>query len=291
MAVIGTAILLLVAPALAEEESDYAGAEMCAACHDDVIEAFKLTPHATGHGWDHENGCEGCHGPGAAHAESADPDDLVLFRDLTPQESSERCLACHRKSERQFNTRRGIHHLNQVACTACHTAHSTATNLMDNLSIELCGSCHQGVVAEFSLPRSHPLPETGRRREWTTGLTNPQKSVSCEGCHEPHSSSSLRTSAGMGNFTCGKCHAEKNGPFLYPHDVGIVDGCQACHRVHGSPNRHLLTHERQINLCYECHAGSTMPGFHSLGSFVNRKCTACHTAIHGSNTHPSFRER
>jgi predicted CXXCH cytochrome family protein len=95
----------------------------------------------------------------------------------------------------------------------------------------------------------------------------------------------------MGNFTCDKCHAEKTGPFLYPHDASAVDGCAACHRVHGSPNRHLLTHERQINLCYQCHPGTQMPGFHSPGAFVNKKCTACHAAIHGSNTHPSFRER
>jgi len=270
------------APLLAQGEGEHVGAEICAACHEDVAAAFRETPHSD---------CEGCHGPGGAHAESTDPEDLVVFGRLTPLESSERCLSCHRQEQRQFNTRRGIHHLADVACTECHAAHSTADNLLEKTSAETCGSCHQGIVAEFSLPRSHPLPETGRRRGWSTGLPNPQKSISCEACHEPHASNSIRTGRGMGNFTCGNCHVEKNGPFLYPHDVGIVDGCQACHRVHGSTNRHLLTHERQINLCYECHAGSTMPGFHSPGSFVDRKCTACHTAIHGSNTNPSFRER
>jgi len=63
-----------------------------------------------------------------------------------------------------------------------------------------------------------------------------------------------------------------------------VDGCKACHQVHGSAGRHLLTHSRQINLCYQCHSGAVTPGFHSAATFLNEKCGACHTAIHGSNT-------
>jgi predicted CXXCH cytochrome family protein len=80
------------------------------------------------------------------------------------------------------------------------------------------------------------------------------------------------------------------GPFLYSHDVVIVDGCASCHVVHGSPNRHLLRHQTQVNLCYECHSGSVTPGWHSAPRFLNEKCTACHTAIHGSNTNPLFLE-
>jgi predicted CXXCH cytochrome family protein len=72
--------------------------------------------------------------------------------------------------------------------------------------------------------------------------------------------------------------------------VVIVDGCASCHVVHGSPNRHLLRHQTQVNLCYECHSGSVTPGWHSAPRFLNEKCTACHTAIHGSNTNPLFLE-
>jgi predicted CXXCH cytochrome family protein len=69
-----------------------------------------------------------------------------------------------------------------------------------------------------------------------------------------------------------------------------MDGCRSCHQIHGSPNRHLLTHSRQINLCYECHSGANTPGFHGAEQFLNEKCTACHTAIHGSNTNQLFLE-
>ncbi len=83
---------------------------------------------------------------------------------------------------------------------------------------------------------------------------------------------------------------DKEGPFLYEHDVSIVDGCRACHTVHGSANRHLLTDARQINLCYKCHPATQTPGFHNASAFLNEKCAACHTAIHGSNTNEFFLE-
>ena len=263
--------------------NDHAGSDVCADCHEEVVEAFRLTPHTVSPGWDPATGCEACHVGALEHTESGDPEDLVNFRDLTPRESSERCLDCHRREERQFNTRRGIHHLADVACIDCHAAHSTAPNLMDHLSVETCGGCHQGIVAEFALPRTHPLPETGRRRGEPTAI---QKSINCEGCHEPHAHNSPRANASMGlaQVDCVRCHTEKAGPFLFPHEISMVDGCEGCHQVHGSPNKHLLTHAKQQNLCYECH------NRHAATSF-SAKCTSCHTAIHGSNTHPSFRER
>jgi predicted CXXCH cytochrome family protein len=89
---------------------------------------------------------------------------------------------------------------------------------------------------------------------------------------------------------CGQCHFEKSGPFVYEHDTTFVDGCAACHQVHGSTNRHLLRHEMQINLCYECHSAVHTPGFHSASQYASQKCTTCHAAIHGSNTNQSFLE-
>jgi hypothetical protein len=43
-------------------------------------------------------------------------------------------------------------------------------------------------------------------------------------------------------------------------------------------------------MCYKCHPGTTTPGFHNASEFVFEKCTACHTAIHGSNTNPNYLE-
>ena len=90
--------------------------------------------------------------------------------------------------------------------------------------------------------------------------------------------------------TCESCHFEKVGPFVYDHGTLLPDGCASCHEVHASTNRHLLRHDSQVNLCYECHNANVTPGWHSASRFVNQKCSACHSAIHGSNTNQFFLE-
>src|ERR1043165_3838637 len=50
--------------------ADFIGAEACAGCHADQGDLVAKTPHATGPaGATYRTGCEGCHGPGKAHAE------------------------------------------------------------------------------------------------------------------------------------------------------------------------------------------------------------------------------
>ena len=44
--------------------AERAGTETCAACHEDTVKAFMNTPHSKS-----EQGCEGCHGGGKAHAQ------------------------------------------------------------------------------------------------------------------------------------------------------------------------------------------------------------------------------
>lgn len=253
---------------------DYVGSETCAACHAEVVRSFAGTAHAVAPGWDAEKSCESCHGPGQEHAEDGSIETIVRPQTLSPREASENCLSCHSREEKQFASRHSLHSLADVSCIDCHQAHSTAAAMIDTPGTELCASCHQTTAAQFELPRAHPLPdETG-----------------CQSCHDPHSAVSPRASSGRGNPTCDNCHFDKAGPFLYAHDVSLVDDCSSCHTVHGSSNRHLLEHERQINLCYQCHPANHTPTFHNAANFLNEKCTACHTAIHGSNTNPFFLE-
>jgi len=268
--------LLLAAPLLwsaaSQAEDDHAGTEACAACHEEVAELFEATAHSMTPNWDREKGCESCHGPGVEHIDSGgDMDKIVRFADLSPKEASEQCLTCHQRQEKHFSFIRSIHRLGDVGCNDCHNPHSTADKLLIAPGAELCSKCHQAIAAQFDLPRSHPITE-------------------CAKCHEPHATKAIRTSKTLYDQTCGSCHFEKTSPFLYSHDVLLVDGCSACHEVHGSPNRHLLKHEPQVNLCYQCHSASVTPGWHSTPRFLNEKCTACHTAIHGSNTSPFFLE-
>ncbi len=265
-----------------DEAGDYAGTDTCEMCHAEEVDSFVMTAHAVASGWEHETACETCHGPGAAHAESGGESGMVRAAELTPREQSDLCLTCHIQQEKQFRARHSVHKISDVSCIDCHSPHSAKPTMLEKSGVQLCQQCHQSIVAEFDLPRAHPL---GGYPRYSDGAD-----TACAACHDPHTTVSLRVAGGPGSVTCVNCHVEKAGPFVYPHDVSIVDGCKACHQVHGSPNRHLLTQSRQVNLCYQCHAATTTPGFHSAPAFLNEKCTACHTAIHGSNTTSSFLE-
>ena len=259
----------------APPEGETVGSDTCAGCHEETVAAFQKTSHANAPGWKQKQSCESCHGPGAAHAESGDPAQIIRPQSLAPEEASEQCLTCHTEQKGQVGFKKSMHSMNEVGCVDCHSPHLTTVKMLRGGGIELCANCHQAIVGQFDLPRSHPLSD------FDSG---------CANCHDPHGASNRRMLRKAGNDTCASCHIDKAGPFLFNHDVSIVDGCRACHQVHGSPNRHLLTQARQINLCYQCHPGTTTPSWHSASNFLNEKCTACHTAIHGSQTHEFFLE-
>ena len=81
--------------------AEYAGETTCLGCHED--KAYKGTAHslalkertpAANHG------CESCHGPGQAHAESGDPALIKRFTRTgqTPAEGSDTCTSCHNRA-------------------------------------------------------------------------------------------------------------------------------------------------------------------------------------------------
>jgi DmsE family decaheme c-type cytochrome len=252
------------------------GSEMCAGCHDEVAAEFALTGHATAKGWDAESGCESCHGPGEAHVESGDLADIRRFPDLSRRDASAVCLECHGNTHPSMRIGDGIHRRGDIGCTDCHDPHSRTDKMVPRNRVELCSRCHPSVVAQFDLPIHHPLGTAGK---------------GCATCHDPHGvaiTSNRVHNLGLNGGVCADCHRDKVGPFVFPHDVSIVDGCRACHEMHGSPNRHLLTATRQITLCFQCHPDPMGP--HSPSNLVNQKCTTCHVDIHGSNTNSSFWE-
>ncbi len=252
----------------------YVGSEVCGACHEEVAVEFTRTAHATAKGWDAEASCESCHGAGEKHVESGEPADIRRFAELARTDAAAVCLTCHGNMHRSTRGGDSIHRRGDIACSDCHNPHTTTDKLVPRNRIELCGRCHQEVLAQFDMPTHHPL---GTAAE------------GCANCHDPHGTGVQRTHnlAATGGV-CADCHRDKVGPFVFPHDVSILDGCKACHVMHGSPNRHLLNTTRQITLCFQCHASPGGP--HTPSNLVNQKCTTCHVDIHGSNTHSSFRE-
>lgn len=127
--------------------------------------------------------------------------------------------------------------------------------------------------------------------------------MKCSDCHNQHGgflTKSLRNSVN-GDLACIKCHADKQGPFVFEHAPIKAEGCQVCHTPHGSTNPKLLTRNLVKFLCIECHSntpgipgdggglGVPTPSSHNINDPRYSNCTLCHLEIHGSNKDRFFR--
>lgn len=270
------------------DPSQYVGTDTCKTCHEDVGKTFDQGPHwqtLQGKGKFHGpqwQGCEACHGPGKAHAESADPSKIIRFGGLSREQSSKRCLGCHEFGQEHANFLRSEHLKNNVGCTDCHSIHHphVARQLLTAAQPQLCYSCHLEVKPSFSRPFHHKVNE---------GL------ITCSNCHNPHGgflTRQLRSTAGQ-DVVCFNCHTDKAGPFAFEHAPVKTEGCVACHMPHGSSNPRLLRRANINLLCLECHTLTVDQGAPPIPTFHNQAqkyqaCTMCHVAIHGSNTDHFF---
>lgn len=299
---------------------DYVGTETCKACHEDQFTSFAKTKHAQlAHaGWKAEKqGCESCHGPGKAHVEGGgDKTKIRTFEKESPKQKSEACLQCHAGKEEHNAYRRGEHWRNDIGCTDCHSPHITtkaaervagpaverrdvpsaiapvgpfaahATNLApDKMLIkndpQLCLTCHNEMKGQFAQPFHHKVIEGAMK---------------CSDCHNPHGgfeAKQARLAVGA-DAACFKCHADKQGPFVFEHAPSKVEGCTACHSPHGASNPRLLKRNNVAQLCLECHSNiattgtPNTPSFHNVSTARIQSCTTCHAKIHGSNSHAFY---
>src|SRR6476646_587558 len=87
------------------QASGYVGADTCMTCHETEGKGL----HGTLHGKAQKprtpmsaRGCESCHGPGQAHAESGgDITKIKRFSTMTPRDASETCVSCHDRGSHQ----------------------------------------------------------------------------------------------------------------------------------------------------------------------------------------------
>jgi DmsE family decaheme c-type cytochrome len=262
------------------DSSQYVGAETCKGCHEGQFKNVEATPHyktsfAKGRGEDW-HGCESCHGPGAAHVEGGgDKTKIFTFKDVKPNEVTERCMTCHQTNVEHASFNRSVHNKNGISCLSCHSAHKAKEQqfLLTQKQPDLCYSCHNEQKAEFVKPFRHRVNE---------GL------VTCSDCHNVHGGSAskqLRATASQ-EAVCFKCHSDKKGPFVFEHEPIKSEGCMACHTPHGSTNPRLLSRARVNSLCLECH-GNIPAGPHPQNT-RSQACILCHSNIHGSNTSNVF---
>ncbi|HYU36030.1 MAG TPA: DmsE family decaheme c-type cytochrome [Thermoanaerobaculia bacterium] len=263
----------------------YAGSDTCVTCHSDIGDHLATTPHGKEvFASKASQGCESCHGPGAAHAEN--PDDPALrpsITKLSKKQQSAICLSCH-DGRQQFFWHGGTHEKRGVACTDCHSIHafkSEDNQLKAKNTTEACLTCHKDVRAEMWKSSHHPIREG---------------EMSCSDCHNPHGSQTPKMIKAVSvNEQCYTCHTEKRGPFLWEHPP-VRENCLNCHVPHGS--NHIKLQKTSVPfLCQQCHSNTRHPGTlydglrvptledPSLSSnrLFNRACADCHNLVHGSN--------
>lgn len=236
--------------------------------------------------------CESCHGPASVAVDAMagldavkdneqirkiHKENFLRFDELPGAANSLICLKCH-TTNATFNIHNwnaSAHALSEVTCKDCHPVHGGTNLITDPRAIvALCLKCHVEVSAEFSLPSHHPVKEN---------------KLFCTDCHDPHGNANPKMLRKMTvKETCGRCHAEKTGPFLYEHG-DITEDCTNCHRHHGSINENLLK-LRQPFLCKQCHEGhrATAPDANPTLELAGKnqrfnRCTDCHSMVHGSD--------
>ena len=253
---------------------------------DQCVECHK-TEANTSHAFHGE--CNSCHVNAGDHAKAHEAREKTKGPNKPPKviatkpESAE-CLACHESDKRRMHFSIAEHNKAGVQCRDCHGNHTPKVKTL-NAGMEkggkttaLCATCHQDVLAKFSMTSHHPVKEGG---------------ATCTGCHDPHASK--QATLGAATAQCTSCHQAMRGPHAFEHPPAAED-CKNCHDPHGTPNKKLLTAAQPMQ-CLQCH--SVAGNRHGQGGLVNntqritgavlRDCASCHGTIHGSSADQHLR--
>ena len=256
----------------------YAGEATCLGCHED--QAYKGTAH--GRSFNERTpasnlGCENCHGPGKAHADSGDPTLIRRFTAISPSDVNATCTSCHNRGGHALWDG-SQHEQRSLSCITCHSVHAAkgAPLLKAESQYVLCATCHRSVINRTFRVNHMPLREGA---------------LLCTSCHNVHGTQNVRLlRAGTTiDESCTSCHTDKRGPFAFEHAAMRLEGCLGCHEPHGSINPKMLVRNQLHLLCLECHStasgilASQPPSFHDLRSARFQNCTTCHLKVHGSN--------
>src|ERR1700738_1712967 len=113
LSLLTTPLLILTTIASAQNAPPaFVGNNACKTCHADIWLNFYKNPHyksiASGKEPAARTGCEGCHGPAAAHVQAGGGSDTIPrpFSLMTTKQALETCLTCHAADLSKANIRR-----------------------------------------------------------------------------------------------------------------------------------------------------------------------------------------
>ena len=237
--------------------------------------------------------CSSCHTNAGDHAKAHEAREKAKGTKppavVATKPDSKECLSCHEADKKRMHFAIAEHNKAGVQCRDCHGNHTPKVKTL-NAGLEkggkttaLCATCHQDVLAKFSMVSHHPVKEGG---------------ATCTGCHDPHASK--QATLGAATAQCTSCHQAVRGPYAFEHPPAAED-CKNCHDPHGSPNKRLLTVAQPMQ-CLQCHsvagnrhgapvgaANAAVSNTSRISGSVLRDCVSCHGTIHGSSADQHLR--
>lgn len=128
-------------PTTSKGSAQYVGVDVCQGCHQDSYDTYAKSAHVKTLQRKHvaEQGCEGCHGPGAEHVNSGgDPGQIERYTGVKAEIIMGRCQRCHTHDIGNPHTAA------QLSCLTCHSAHhpKQLALLLVKPPLQLCHGCH-----------------------------------------------------------------------------------------------------------------------------------------------------
>ena len=235
-----------------DRPGDYVTVDTCAECHAEEADRILGGIHQPVPTAKTLKGCETCHGPGKAHADTQDAAKITHPGHLPRAEQEALCARCHRdQMQRHGGDPRGFV-LAGKTCTDCHDIHrlkkdepgvleprrfgtrtelSAATKAVGGA---VCQQCHPRKAQQIRFAGHKPLaPET-----------DPKGCESCHGHGALHQSGvgiprliTRPDRAGDGIATCRTCHERVDATEFHwrgGHSPLLTPGltCTACHTIH-----------------------------------------------------------
>ena len=137
-------------------------------------------------------------------------------------------------------------------------------------------------LLEAAASTDTPLPAATPPPQPTGSQHTPVRERRCKECHQlderPNSGANWLVGVpelvAPGEALCARCHEAPKQAHV--HGPVALGRCDLCHVAHQSPFPHLLRHERQSDLCRQCHQDGLIRTATEHEAYAALDCAECH---------------